>query len=59
MQPQFETVVSTDFDAMVAIRIAALRESLERLERFAPVRATGGSENEQDRQPESTRATTA
>lgn len=33
------TVQSSDFDAMVALRIAALRESLERLGRFDPVRA--------------------
>jgi GNAT superfamily N-acetyltransferase len=38
-QPAFATVVGGDFDAMVAMRIAALRESLERLGRFDPVRA--------------------
>lgn len=37
--PALTTVFSTDFDGMVAIRIEALRESLERLGRFDPVRA--------------------
>jgi len=32
-------VAASDFDEMAAIRIEALRESLERLERFDPVRA--------------------
>ena len=37
--PILTPVFATDFDAMVAIRIEALRESLERLGRFDPVRA--------------------
>lgn len=37
--PQFATVLPSDFDAMVALRIEALRESLERLGRFDPQRA--------------------
>ncbi|HEX7689596.1 MAG TPA: GNAT family N-acetyltransferase [Burkholderiaceae bacterium] len=35
----FEDVVAADADALVAIRIAAMRESLERLGRFDPRRA--------------------
>ena len=35
----FELVLATDADALVAIRIAAMRESLERLGRFDPQRA--------------------
>ncbi|MGN6529612.1 MAG: GNAT family N-acetyltransferase [Burkholderiaceae bacterium] len=35
----FEAVVAADADALVAIRIAAMRESLERLGRFDPRRA--------------------
>lgn len=35
----FAPVVPGDFEAMLAIRIEALRESLERLGRFDPVRA--------------------
>lgn len=37
--PTFSIVVPNDFDAMVALRIDALRESLERLGRFDPNRA--------------------
>lgn len=37
--PAFGTVVPDDFEAMVALRIEALRESLERLGRFDPLRA--------------------
>ena len=37
--PTLAPVALSDFDAMVAIRIEALRESLERLGRFDPVRA--------------------
>ena len=37
--PVLQPVQPSDFDAMVALRIAALRESLERLGRFDPVRA--------------------
>lgn len=39
MHPQLTSVVPDDFEAMVALRIAAVRESLERLGRFDPVRA--------------------
>lgn len=35
----FEPVASGDFEPMVELRIAALRESLERLGRFDPARA--------------------
>jgi len=35
----FEPALATDADALVAIRIAAMRESLERLGRFDPQRA--------------------
>jgi hypothetical protein len=31
-----------DFEALVALRIEAMRESLERVGRFDPVRARGG-----------------
>lgn len=34
-----EPVAAADFEAMAALRVAALRESLERLGRFDPVRA--------------------
>lgn len=37
--PSLTPVSVADFDAMVALRIEALRESLERLGRFDPVRA--------------------
>lgn len=37
--PELEAVVAADFDQMVELRIAALRESLERLGRFDSVRA--------------------
>jgi GNAT superfamily N-acetyltransferase len=37
--PTLTPVFATDFDGMVAIRVAALRESLERLGRLDPVRA--------------------
>ena len=37
--PTLAPVALSDFDAMVAIRIEALRESLERFGRFDPVRA--------------------
>jgi GNAT superfamily N-acetyltransferase len=37
--PQFAAVRPSDFDAMLAVRIEALRESLERLGRFDPQRA--------------------
>lgn len=37
--PALTPVSAADFDAMVALRIEALRESLERLGRFNPVRA--------------------
>jgi len=37
--PTLAPVALSDFDAMVAIRVEALRESLERLGRFDPVRA--------------------
>jgi GNAT superfamily N-acetyltransferase len=40
-QPVLVAVQASDFDAMAALRIAALRESLERLGRFDPVRARG------------------
>ena len=36
---RFEPVVAEDFEALAALREAALRESLERLGRFDPVRA--------------------
>lgn len=35
----FEPAIDTDFDALVALRIAAMRESLERIGRFDPDRA--------------------
>lgn len=35
----FESVVASDTDELVAIRIAAMRESLERIGRFDPQRA--------------------
>ena len=35
----FEAAVGDDAEALVAIRIAAMRESLERLGRFDPQRA--------------------
>jgi hypothetical protein len=37
--PTLSLVSAVDFDDMVALRIEALRESLERLGRFDPVRA--------------------
>jgi hypothetical protein len=37
--PTLSPVAAVDFDDMVALRIAALRPSLERLGRFDPVRA--------------------
>lgn len=37
--PTLSPVSAVDFDDMVALRIEALRESLERLGRFDPVRA--------------------
>ncbi len=36
---QFQRAESTDADALVALRIAAMRESLERIRRFDPQRA--------------------
>ena len=36
----FEPAIESDFDALVAIRIEAMRESLERIGRFDPVRAS-------------------
>lgn len=39
MQLTFEPVAAGDFEPMLALRIAALRESLERLGRFDPARA--------------------
>jgi GNAT superfamily N-acetyltransferase len=39
MPYRFEPVAVDDFEPMVALRIAALRESLERLGRFDPARA--------------------
>jgi GNAT superfamily N-acetyltransferase len=36
MSPSLEPVVDADFEAMLALRIEALRESLERLGRFNP-----------------------
>ena len=38
-EPMLASVAISDFDAMLAIRIEALRESLERLGRFDPVHA--------------------
>lgn len=38
-EPSLRTVVAADFEDMVALRIDALRESLERLGRFDPTRA--------------------
>jgi hypothetical protein len=35
----FAPVTESDFDELVALRIAAMRESLERVGRFDPVRA--------------------
>ncbi len=37
--PTFASVAGSDFDQMVTLRIEALRESLERLGRFDPIRA--------------------
>lgn len=37
--PQFAAVLAEDFEAMLEVRVAALRESLERLGRFDPARA--------------------
>ena len=37
--PTFSPVLASDFEGLVALRIEALRESLERLGRFDPVRA--------------------
>jgi len=39
MALHFEPVVADDFEPMLELRMAALRESLERLGRFAPARA--------------------
>ena len=39
MSFSFEPVAADDFEPMLALRIAALRESLERLGRFDPARA--------------------
>ena len=39
MSYSFEPVADDDFEPMLALRIAALRESLERLGRFDPARA--------------------
>ena len=39
LQPALGAVAPGDFEAMLAIRIEALRESLERLGRFDPLRA--------------------
>jgi GNAT superfamily N-acetyltransferase len=39
MSFSFEPVADDDFEPMLALRIAALRESLERLGRFDPARA--------------------
>ena len=36
MTPELQPVVDADFEAMLALRIEALRESLERLGRFNP-----------------------
>lgn len=38
-KPMLAPVATSDFDAMLALRIEALRESLERLGRFDPARA--------------------
>jgi ribosomal protein S18 acetylase RimI-like enzyme len=37
----FEPVVPSDFEALAALRIAAMRPSLERIGRYDPVRARG------------------
>lgn len=39
MSYSFEPVAADDFEPMLALRVAALRESLERLGRFDPLRA--------------------
>ena len=39
MDLSFRAVTDTDFEALVSIRIAAMRESLERVGRFDPERA--------------------
>ena len=38
-EPMLAPVATSDFDVMLAIRIGAMRESLERLGRFDPARA--------------------